>query len=90
MENLDFNTFSKKILLELSQAYPFSKTITFSDIHKNMATTPELLNFHNQIIQFLVNEKLIRQIPIQHNALSYYQLTPKGFKLFSKNEQMCF
>jgi len=90
MENLDFNTFSKKILLKLSQAYPFSKTIAFSDINNDLLPTVEQLNFHNQIIHFLVNEKLIRQIPVKHNALSYYQLTPKGFKLFSKNEQLCF
>lgn len=90
MDNLDFNAFCKSILIELSIAYPFSKTISFSDINKDVVSTTEQLDFHNQIIQFLVNEKLIRQIPIQHNDLNYYQLTPSGFKLFSKNEQMCF
>ncbi|PAJ73981.1 hypothetical protein CJF42_13070 [Pseudoalteromonas sp. NBT06-2] len=90
MENLDFNTFCKSILSELSKAYPFSKTITFSDIHKNIQVTYEQRNFHNSVIEFLINEKLIRKLPIKNNALCYYQLTPKGFKLFSKNEQICF
>lgn len=90
MDNLNFNTFCKSILIELSITYPFSKTIAFSDIYKNVIATPEQVNFHNKIIQFLVNEQLIRQLPLQHSALNYYQLTPSGFKLFSKNEQMCF
>lgn len=90
MDNLDFNTFCKSILNELSIAYPYSKTIAFSDINKNVVATTEQLNFHNQIIHFLVNEKLIRKLPLQHNDFNYYQLTPRGFKLFSKNEQICF
>jgi len=90
MNDLDFNTFCKSILLELSKAYPFSKQLSFKDIHINKSETKKQLDFHNNVITFLVNENLIRILPVRHNAFCYYQLTPKGFSLFSKNEQLCF
>jgi len=90
MDNLNFNAFCKSVLLHLSNAYPFSKSISFSDIHKDIKPTDELVNYHHKVIQFLINEKLIRVLPIQDVSTTHYQLTPKGFKLFSKNEQIFF